>query len=48
MRPYGMASTRRNSAETHRHHPMDNSIGKAFGKAAKYVVTRGAGPLPWE
>lgn len=26
----------------------DNFIGKAFAKAVKYVVTRGAKPLPWE
>lgn len=26
----------------------DNFIGKAFGKAVKYVVTRGARPLPWK
>jgi dihydrofolate reductase len=26
----------------------DNFIGEAFGKAVKYVVTRGAKPLPWQ
>jgi dihydrofolate reductase len=26
----------------------DNPIGKAFGKAVKYVVTRGSAPLPWQ
>ena len=26
----------------------DNSIGKAFDEAVKYVVTRGSKPLPWK
>jgi dihydrofolate reductase len=29
-------------------HHVDNFIGKAFDKAAKYVVTRGSKPLPWK